>query len=236
MVSGWLKSKILNYMFPSYFKIKTKVIRWHVLWGFFLLPFTAIAGFFSWAIIYSIAAGIFIILGLDSNALDHDTWWIFSIFLLTMALTLICFWVMIGFIARRPRLFKALLLVLIPLYTGWFLWSFITDPEMQMKSEPILLRGIVTVAMLSSPSLIGYFLYSMVTHDDKDFDVAFINYDLALRLHKNQRYFLAFSYLEDLAFKKKHRLSLDFLGNVYEIGLGKEASSGIALALSLIHI
>jgi len=226
----WFFSKLLNYMFPSFFKIRTKVIRWHVLWGVFLFPLIILELFISIVLVYGIVGGIAYLIFRDTSVLDNDIYWISIVYIMTGALTLILFWISVGFIVRRPKLFKAILGITVPLYTVGIVWSFFADPHAEISSEPLLFRSFLNVAMTIAPTCLGYWLYTMVIHDDKDFDVAAGTYDLALRLHAEKKYFLAFSYFENLAFKNWHRLSLDFLGNAYENGLGKEENRGHAYA------
>lgn len=225
----WFFSKLINYMFPSFFKVRSKVIRWHILWGFFLLPLIFLVIGCAWLVVYSSISGAAYLLVEDNSFVDRGVW-VALIYILTGVLSYILFWSVVGFIIRRPMLFKAMLLVAVPIYTIGMVWSFFSDPNPDFNSEPIIFRGFILVMMSISPACLGYWLYAMVSHADKDFDVALINYDLGVKLHKSKKYFLAFSYIEDLAFKKKHRLSLNFLGNVYENGLGKEVNRGHAYA------
>lgn len=221
-------------MFPSFFKVKTKIIRWHVLWGFLLFPFLLLAIFVSAVLAFIIIYGVTFLIYQDVELVDdfmnYNLVWSASVFILSSIFSLVLFWLMIGFIVQRPKLFKVILAVTVPVYTIAIVWSFFTDTSAQLSDEPLVFRGIMYVLMVISPTVLGYWLYSMIMHEDKDFDVAFGNYDLALKLYNKKKYFLAFSYLEDLAFKKKHRLSLDFLGRAYETGRGKELNRGYAHA------
>lgn len=217
MVGGYLKTKILNYMFPSYFKIKNKLIRWHLLWGFFLFPFVLIVSF----PIFGMALDLLY----ESNSL------LMPLAGLTIGIiwTLISFHFFVGFIVRRPKFFKVWLTAMVVLYTVAFIHSVLTTP-LGESDHPLIVEVILNILFICLPVIMAWALYAMVHHGDKDFDVANLNFDLGKRLFEAQKYFLAFAYLEDLAFKKRHRLSLNLLGSAFENGVGKDKNLGIAFA------
>ena len=217
MVGGYLKTKILNYMFPSYYKIKNKLIRWHLLWGFFLFPFVLTVSL----PIFSVALE----LSNEGNSLLMPL----AGLIIATIWTLISFHFFVGFIVRRPKFFKIWLTAMVVLYTAGFIHAALTTP-LGDSDLPLFLEIIVTILFTFSPLLMAWALYAMVQHGDKDFDVAIVNFDLGKRLFEAQKYFLAFAYLEDLAFKKRHRLSLSLLGSAFENGVGKDKNLGNAFA------
>ena len=227
-------TKLLSYMFPAFFKIKNKIILWHFLWAFLFFPFLFFAIFVSFIFAHIITGSVAFLIYRDidvvNDFINYDLIATLSLGILTLIFTLSLFWLMIGFIVRRPKLFKVWLAVMVPFLTIVIVWMAFTDTGGQINDQPLVIRGLVNVAFSIAPALMGYWLYSMVIHEDKDFDVGAVNYSLAMILYKKQKYFWAFVYLENLAFKKKHRLSLDFLGGVYETGRGKELNRGYAFA------